>query len=276
MGVQFFGSFLIEQGVIDRYQLRQATEHMTWLNRTLGHMAVQLGYLTEESVKRVLRAQARCDAPFGELALELGVLSRVQRDELLARQSARQARLGDSLVELGHLEEGQMKELLERFESEQAPYTSHSRVLPEPLQRSPLPAGVLELAPRLALRIAGLPMKIGACQDWSPGSGHHSQASVTVGSPHDLEIGLASDAPFSQALACGKLDDDPENLEPDTIQQIFREFLLAIVQGSRASLEPGAAELQISAPRPDELPAAGFAYELVAVSGAGLLILEAS
>jgi hypothetical protein len=57
MGVKFFGTFLVEEGAINGFQLRQATEHMTWLHRTLGELAVRLEYMSAADVKKVLQAQ---------------------------------------------------------------------------------------------------------------------------------------------------------------------------------------------------------------------------
>jgi len=102
---KFFGQFLIDEGVIEAGQLRQANDHLYFLNRVLGELAIKKNYMSREDVERVKRAQLACDALFGELAQELGLLTPAQLAELLTSQSARQARVGEALVELGHLEE---------------------------------------------------------------------------------------------------------------------------------------------------------------------------
>ena len=99
MSVKFFGDFLLGEGQVERHQLRQALEHMSWLNRRIGELAVKRNLMSPDDVDRVLEAQMGSDVLFGELAVQLGLLDARQLEELLEDQHGRRVR---PTTPLGH------------------------------------------------------------------------------------------------------------------------------------------------------------------------------
>ena len=273
--VRFFGDFLIEEGVIEAFQLRQGSDHMAWLNRTLGDLAVRQGYMSASDIARVRLAQEGTDMRFGETALGLGVLTREQLDDLLADQSARQARMGEALVELGYLEESRLKQLLERFEAEQGQYLPENRSIPDALRDPELVRALLAWLPKVALRAALLVVKVGAAAPWSAERSYEHQELISVGDSTRLEVGLAADAGFAVSLAAGQLGGDPESLTPEAISNAFSDFLHRVVQAAIDECSPDSGELRIDAAHPGRVPDAGFGFEFVSPKGRGLLLLSA-
>lgn len=270
MGPKFFGQFLIDEGVIEAGQLRQANDHLYFLNRVLGELAIKKNYMSSEDVERVKRAQLACDALFGELALELGVLTPVQLAELLTSQSARQARVGEALVELGHLEQEQMKDLLERFEASQAPFLSQNRALPEALESSRSAQLALDLVPKLALRTAILTVKLGLPARWKKARYPH-RLTVEIPGPGGLKLGIGADEAFARALAWGRTKPTGDEISPNATARELREFVLTVGRNIVSAL--GRTD-DIGPAREDKLPSGGWALDFVAIEGSGKLILE--
>jgi hypothetical protein len=283
VSVKFFGQFLFENGVVDRRQLKDAGDLMYWINRRIGELAAKMGYMTRQEVDRIHRAQRSSDMPFGELAIELGLLTREQVEELLAEQSTRQLRLGEALIELGYLEEDRLKQLLERFDADQAAYKPENLRTPDPLRGSTLFGLVLDQVPRIAMRTALLPVKIGAYRDWTAGAGYEYKASISIRAEEVLDLGIAADEGFMKAVAAadegfmkavasatrGPEDDE---LDREALADMLLAFLNILAGGARSSLEDRGKTVEITALRRDELPSAGFAFDFITVTGKGLLI----
>jgi len=267
---KFFGQFLIDEGVIEAGQLRQANDHLYFLNRVLGELAIKKNYMSREDVERVKRAQLACDALFGELAQELGLLTPAQLAELLTSQSARQARVGEALVELGHLEEIQLKELLERFEASQAPFLTANRSLPEALEGSRSALLALDLVPTLALRTAILTVKLGRPARWTKVRFPH-RLTVEIPAPGGLELGIGCDDAFARTLAWGRCKPSSDEMKPNAVARELRDFLLTVGRNIVSAL---GRDEKLQAPREDKLPSGGWAIDFVAIEGRGKLVLE--
>jgi hypothetical protein len=272
VSVKFFGQFLFENGVIDRRQLKDAGDLMYWVNRRIGELAAKMGYLTRQEVDRIHRAQRSSDMPFGELATALGLLTREQVEELLAEQSTRQLRLGEALIELEYLEEDRLKQLLERFDADQAAYKPENLRIPDQLRGSTLFGLVLDQVPRIAMRTALLPVKIGAYRDWTAGAGYEYKASISIRAGEALDLGIAADEGFMKAVASATRGPEDEELGREALADMLLAFLNILAGGARSTLEDRGKTVEITAPRRDELPSAGFAFDFISVTGKGLLI----
>ena len=154
MGIKFFGQYLIEQGVVDSGQIRAALKLMDKENRSLGELAEAGGILTAEEAAKVNAQQRYCDLPFGELAVDMGLLSEEQVEYLIGFQEQTRLRLGEALVRLDCLPNERMHQLLVRHETEQALLRIGNVALPDGLESNMLAPTVLDLFPKLLVRIA--------------------------------------------------------------------------------------------------------------------------
>ena len=264
---RFLGQFLLEQGEIDARELRDATDLMFWTNRAIGEIAQQRGYLSRADVRRILRAQASSDALFGDLAVELGLLTSERLAELLERQRARQLRLGDALVELGFVTRERIAELLPLFEEEQRAFRPEHRQLPPELASSRPACALLDQLPRIALRSGALGLKVGAWRLWSGEPELDHRGRFTLGADPGLVVGLALDEPTARTLALRDEESRPDGAPSSA--SIFLRFLDLASDAIAAGLEGDRPSV-----RAGELPERGFVFDLVSVSGRGLLVMQ--
>lgn len=113
MAAQFFGQFLLEQGLIHRDQLLAALEIQRDSNPILGELAQARGMLDAAQAQTINDLQRREDKRFGDIAQALGLLSAAQVDELLAQQQAQRKLFGEILVEQGMLDRAQVEQALQ-------------------------------------------------------------------------------------------------------------------------------------------------------------------
>ena len=117
MRSDLFGQFLLENGLIDSDQLKQALDYQRAHKRVLGQLAVEKGLLDEKGVSHIIKLQRHEDKDFGKIALELGLMTRDTLDELLSEQQRSHLRLGDVLVRLNLISEQELKKQLQEFEA---------------------------------------------------------------------------------------------------------------------------------------------------------------
>jgi hypothetical protein len=160
-----------------------------------------------------------------------------------------------------------MKELLQRFEATQTPYAAENRVIPEELGDSALADRMLDDLPRFCLRTALLPVKVGDALPWSGETELPHRFGVEARGVEDLRVGLACDDAFARALACGQLGLRDEQLEEKTLVDAAAELPGDLLRRANP-------KLVISRPQQGALPGGGHAFEFVATSGTGLLIIE--
>ena len=201
MGVKIFGQYLIEQGEIDSEQVRAALELMERENRSLGELATAEGILTVQDADKVNAEQRHRDCPFGELAIEMGLLSEAQIDRLIRLQERSRLRIGQALVRLGSLENERLAELLATYEADQAPYRTGKVVLPDGLHEDALAPAVLDLFPKLLMRIARIVARVGTGEPASAVPDFPVRSAVRVRGETSLQVCLVGDEEFSRQLA---------------------------------------------------------------------------
>lgn len=113
MAAQFFGQFLLEQGLIDRDQLLAALQIQRDSNPILGELAQARGMLDAAQAQTINDQQRREDKRFGDIAQALGMLTAAQVDELLAQQKAQRKLFGEILVEQGMLARDAVEQALQ-------------------------------------------------------------------------------------------------------------------------------------------------------------------
>ena len=118
MFTQFFGGFLLRQGVISPEQLVQAITQESTAHIKLGTLAMHAGFMTASEVDDIKVAQTHKDRKFGELCLEKGYLTAAQVDQLLGDQYPKYLLLGQVLVESGIITQQKFQELIDLYKKE--------------------------------------------------------------------------------------------------------------------------------------------------------------
>lgn len=100
---QYFGHYLLNRGLITRWQLADALEFQKSLHVKFGVIAVDEGFMTTAQVEEVHEKQKQLDKRFGEIAVELGYLTVDQVEALVARQKQSHLYLAQALVDRGYM-----------------------------------------------------------------------------------------------------------------------------------------------------------------------------
>jgi hypothetical protein len=279
MGVKFFGQFLIEQGAIDSDQIRDALELMDDENRNLGELAEAGGILTAEEAAKVNAQQRYSDIPFGELAVGMGLLSQEQVDYLVGFQEQTRLRVGQALVRLGFVPNERLLKLLVEFENEQAQFRVGSVALPEGLKGSLLAATVMDLFPKLLVRVARIDVRIGSEQALTDAPNYPVQIAVSVKGAPGLLICLLGDEEFSLHLAGTTSALDEARLEatrhnPDLLADGVGEFLNVLAGNAMGILERKKIITELGPPHSNPKLDSGHLFELAVGVGNAALFLK--
>jgi hypothetical protein len=279
MGIKFFGQYLIEQGVVDSDQIRAALKLMDDENRSLGELAEAGGILTAEESAKVNAQQRYCDIPFGELAVEMGLLSDEQVEYLIGFQEQTRLRVGQALVRLGFLANEQLLKLLVRFENEQALFRIGNVALPEGLEGNALAATVLDLFPRLLVRVARIGVRVGQERTAAEIPDYPVRIAVTVTGDAGLLICLLGDPEFSLQLADATAGYDETRLEaarqnPVLLADGVGEFLNVLAGNAMGLLERKQITTELEPPHCDPELDSGYLFDLAVSIGEAALYLK--
>lgn len=280
MGVKFFGQYLIEKGVIDSDQIRDALTLMDEENRSLGLLAEAGGILTAEETAKVNAQQRHCDIPFGELAVEMGLLSEEQVDYLVGFQEQTRLRVGQALVRLGFVPNERLLKLLVEFENEQALFRIGSVDLPVELQGNLLAATVMDLFPKMLVRVARIGVRIGSEQALADAPDYPVRIAVSVTGDAGLLICLLGDEEFSLHLAGATSGLDEARLEatrqnPDLLADGVGEFLNVLAGNAMGILERKQIITELEPPHSNPQLDSGHLFELAVSVGNAALFLKA-
>lgn len=106
-----FGRFLYRMGII---QWRQLIMALTWQKSgrpKIGELGIKMGYLDRNSVLMILKNSVKARA-FGATAYEMGFLTVNEVRDLLRRQKRQEKKIGQFFIEQGLLNDRQLQELL--------------------------------------------------------------------------------------------------------------------------------------------------------------------
>lgn len=109
MFAQFFGSYLLNSGLVTSQELAKALEDKKNTRMKLGVLAINAKLMTAEQVEAVNQAQASMDMRFGDLAVHLGFIKAEDVDMLLSQQPTDYLVLGQTLVNNGVLTNAQFE-----------------------------------------------------------------------------------------------------------------------------------------------------------------------
>lgn len=115
MFAQFFGSYLLNEGLVTPVQLAKALEDKKNTKTRLGVLAINAGYMTAGQVELVHQVQATVDKRIGDIAVEMGFMTSEQIDELLSQQPLDYLVLGQTLVNDGILTNLQFENALSEY-----------------------------------------------------------------------------------------------------------------------------------------------------------------
>ena len=112
-----FGEFLIQKGAVGATAILEALDDQQRRKPFLGRVAVRARALTVVQVLRVLNRQVDDRRSFGVHAVELGYIDEATLDRILVDQRTAVPPLGEILVESGSLEPSRLQEMLRLFEA---------------------------------------------------------------------------------------------------------------------------------------------------------------
>lgn len=100
---QYFGHYLLNEGLISADELKDALDLQSSTHVKLGVLSVNEGFMTASQVEEVHEKQKQIDKRFGEIAIELGYLTEQQLDQLLSGQKQNHLILGQALVDRNYM-----------------------------------------------------------------------------------------------------------------------------------------------------------------------------
>lgn len=117
MFAQFFGSYLLNEGLVTAQQLAKALEEKKNTKTRLGVLAINAGYMTAGQVEFIHQVQSTVDKRIGDIAVEMGFITEEQVEELLNKQPQDYLVLGQTLVNNHVLTNAQFEKALNDYKS---------------------------------------------------------------------------------------------------------------------------------------------------------------
>ncbi len=278
MAVQFFGQFLIERGEVDASHVREALLLMDAENPEIGQLAVEQGYMQLRDVSWVNAEQRNCDKRFGDLAVEMGLLASHQLVAILKDQRARRLPIGEALVRLGHVAKDRLGVLLDAYKADQARFdvdSNRERVLPDGLASHGVTSHVLDLLPRFMFRVARIHAKVGAIAPFvSAPDFAEVRVSLPVRGPRNLDVALASDIEFAEALAKAASGLEPRDLDPEMVADGVGEFLNVLCGNAASAVASEGGRVELGPPDYEAELCDGWSVDLAVGVGRAAMVLS--
>lgn len=117
MFTQFFGNYLLNNGLVSHEQLSAALIAQKTTRMKLGVLAMNSGILTARDVEIVHQKQQQEDKRFGDVMVELGYATPEQVDELFKMQPSGHLLLGQALVDSGALSNAAFEQALTDYKN---------------------------------------------------------------------------------------------------------------------------------------------------------------
>lgn len=118
MFAQFFGAYLLNNGMVSPQALATAIDDKVNTRMRLGVLAINAGLMTADQVEHVNVAQQTVDKRFGDLSVELGYLTSADVDALLSEQPTDYLLLGQTLVNNGSLSNAEFEKAISSYKAE--------------------------------------------------------------------------------------------------------------------------------------------------------------
>lgn len=118
MFAQFFGAYLLNNGLVSPEALAQAIDDKVNTRMRLGVLAMNAGLMNADQVEHVNVAQQSVDKRFGDLCVEFGYLTNDDVEKLLAEQPTDYLLLGQTLVNNGSLSNSDFEQAISQYKKE--------------------------------------------------------------------------------------------------------------------------------------------------------------
>ncbi len=260
MGVKFFGTFLVERGVITPEQLIEALAEQKKASLKFGEHAIRLGYLTQQQLEEIRKIQRREDLRFGEAAIKLGYLTPEQVEQIMRIQKSSHKLLGDILVEKGIVTREVLERELKNFENEQRIYMTETVFLPEGVKEREFINVVVDLGKKLLLRTVDVNTKFGdfSFDEFKRRNEYDAQINVTG----DINIKVVFSPPEKLPELLIREYSLPDS--PDMRKDAVREFMNIIMGNAVAKMERLGKKINVSIPQEPDIEGKAFRYNLTA------------
>lgn len=258
MGVKFFGTFLVERGVIKREQLLEALDEQRKSNLKLGEHAIRLGYLNPAQVEEIRKLQKREELRFGDAAIKLGYLNAEQVEKIITVQKSSHKLLGDILIEKGIITKDVLERELKLFETEQRIYMTETVFLPEGVKDRDVINMIVDLGKKFLLRTVDVNTKFGdfSFEDFQRRNEYDTQ--VVISGSVNMKVVFAPPERFPDMLI--KEYGLPPN--PEIKKDSVAEFLNIVMGNAVAKLERLGKRIKISVPSAPDVKGKVFRYNL--------------
>jgi CheY-specific phosphatase CheX len=115
---QYFGHYLLNNGLIKPEQLADALEYQRSVHLKLGVIAINAGFMSPVQVEQIHNLQKKVDKRFGELAIEKGYINEDQLNTMLNTQKQGHLMLGQALIDRGYFSMEKLQTALEGYKKE--------------------------------------------------------------------------------------------------------------------------------------------------------------
>ncbi|WP_019153412.1 hypothetical protein [Robertmurraya massiliosenegalensis] len=112
---QYFGHYLLNEGLLTRTQLIDALDAQKTVHVKFGVLAVDEGFLTPEQVEEIHEKQKQVDKRFGEIAVDFGYLTNEQVESMLSVQKQNHLLLAQALVDKGYMSIESFSKALDQY-----------------------------------------------------------------------------------------------------------------------------------------------------------------
>jgi CheY-specific phosphatase CheX len=96
---QYFGNYLLSNGIISLDQLKDVMDVQKSIHVKVGILAVNSGYMTAAHVEEIHHLQTKMDKRFGEIAIEMGYITPDMLQKILSEQKNAYLMLGQALMD---------------------------------------------------------------------------------------------------------------------------------------------------------------------------------
>ncbi|MDJ0763326.1 MAG: hypothetical protein QNJ97_10085 [Myxococcota bacterium] len=271
--LSFLGQFMVEEKIISTSQLRTALALMAKTNRTIGELAIEAGYITARDADSINSEQRLFDLYFGEIAERRGLLKKSQVRDLLAAQKRDHIRIGDALVKLGYLGRQDIEAAFQTYKDREAEHQL-TNGLPKWAFDDQLFMYLIDYLPRLVLRMAGRPMKLGRGTQWLPSRSYDILVTVALDGDESLSIALDVAAQLGRGVAVGMFGVKPDELDDDLVQDAMMELMDILAGNTQNFAHTKGITISFDPPQYGIIPKEGFSFPMVTPDGRGAFILS--
>ena len=273
---QFFGEYLVEQGLIDLSQLNDAVQLKKDTNLKIGDFSVRHGYLTTYQANQINQMQKRVDKYFGELAVERGLMTEDQVQDVLRMQREQRIRVGEALVKLKLVDYDIVEKHAKRFDE----LTEAQKA--EADEGGEEDSGVGQVViqylsdsiPRLLTRLGDVHARIAQVEAMKPELKLEFDGSVKLvgGGTHYISVSL--DIVFAHAILEGLFGNNFEEFfDTPPYEDAVAEFLGMLAANTTAHLEKLGFEVRADAPTVGEVRSEGQCVTIEVPMGEGRVIV---